>query len=139
MVIYGNVVAHTERSYGKNFDIDSRDIPNTSRIIAPDEISCANNFICNNVCDGWLKMQEHNSTIAGEMGETGCNFNNNILLRKHMPMLLEEKNIINSPYHPYTKGIPFCYVWNSNVDEKGTIFSELDFYGNIGIINYINE
>jgi hypothetical protein len=56
-----------------------------------------------------------------------------------MPMLLEEKNIINSPYHPYTKGIPFRYVWNSNVDEKGTIFSELDFYGNIGIINYINE
>lgn len=53
--------------------------------VASDEISCTNNFICNNVCDGWLKLQEHNSTISGEMVESGCTFEGNVLLRQHIP------------------------------------------------------
>lgn len=112
---------------------------NLARTVASDEISCTNNFICNNVCDGWLKLQEHNSTISGEMVESGCTFEGNVLLRQHIPLLLTDKNIINSSYHPYTKGNPFAYVWNGRIDEKGNVFSELDLYDNLGIITFVYE
>ena len=128
-------IAHTDLSDGKNFDINARDYHGT-RVKPSDETYSTNNYICCNVCDGWLKMQEHDSTLSGNMSETGCTFEGNVIIHSYGSRHSIDKNVVNSSYHPYNRGIPIVYDNQGYIDANGMVYSAIDYNKKLGIVSY---